>query len=92
MEVGLWQRKLSPTVPPKGRSLESSGLVNSEAPGCSNRITYQQGRNAYKILKKDSMNPNGRQTEPKIPDFQISNIQENVDNAKKQENVVIQGK
>ena len=50
---------------PKGRSLESSGNVNSEAPDCSNRITYQQRRNAYKILKRDAMDPNGRETDPK---------------------------
>ena len=50
---------------PKGRSLESTGNVNSEAPGCSNRITYQQRRTAYKILKRDAMDPNGRETDPR---------------------------
>ena len=72
--------------------------MNSEAPGCSNRITYQQRQNAYKILKRDAMESNGRETGPKrriegewakgiIPDFKRSKMEGNVDNTKKQGNV-----
>ena len=39
--------KTSSNSTPKGSSLESSGNVDSAAPGCSNRITYQHRRKAY---------------------------------------------